>query len=72
MNQEFNVLALIKGEDRYIYVYDDASRGSLVETFHAQAANPELTLNWFDVAVLTQKAQEQAGTADAGKSQARF
>ncbi len=63
MAQELNVLALIKGEERYIYVYDDASRPSLLETFRDQAANPQLSLNWFDAAVLTQKAHEQAAGA---------
>jgi hypothetical protein len=62
--REFNVLALIKGEERYVYVYDDVSRLPLLETFRVQAADPELSLNWLDVAVLTQKAREQAaGTA---------
>jgi hypothetical protein len=59
-NKEFNVLALIKGDERYIYVYDDVSRETLVEAFHAQAADPALSFNWFDAAVLTQKAEEQA------------
>ncbi len=60
MNQEFNVLALIKGDEHYVYVYDDDSRTSVIEVFHAQAANPQLSLTWFDAAVLTQKAEEQA------------
>lgn len=63
MGREFNVLALIKGEERYVYVYDDASRSPLLEAFRAQAADPELSLNWFDAAVLTQKAREQAAAA---------
>ena len=65
MGREFNVLALIKGGERYVYVYDDASRFPLLETFRAQAADPELSLNWFDVAVLTQKAHEQAVNGSA-------
>jgi hypothetical protein len=63
--REFNVLALIKGEERYVYVYDDASRAPLLEAFRAQAADPDLSLNWFDAAVLTRKAREQADTAPA-------
>ena len=59
-NKEFNVLALIKGDERYVYVYDDVSRNALVEALHAQAADPLLSFNWFDAAVLTQKAEEQA------------
>jgi hypothetical protein len=65
VNKEFNVLALIKGDERYVYVYDDASRESLVETFHDHAASNELSLNWFDAAVLTQKAEEQAAASPA-------
>ena len=58
-SQEFNVLALLKGDERYVYVYDDVSREALVEALHAHAADPQLRLNWFDAAVLTQKAEEQ-------------
>jgi hypothetical protein len=60
MGREFNVLALVKGAERYVYVYDDESRPGLLETFKAQAAEPALSLNWFDAAVLAQKAREQA------------
>jgi len=59
MGQEFNILALVKGEEHYVYVYDDDSRLSLLEAFKEQAANTELSLTWFDAAVLTQKAHEQ-------------
>ena len=62
MAQEFNVIALIKGDERYVYVYDDESRAALLEAFQEQAANQLLSLNWFDAAVLTQKAQEQAAS----------
>ncbi|MCC6416661.1 MAG: hypothetical protein IT429_00255 [Gemmataceae bacterium] len=61
MAREFNVLALIKGEERYIFVYDDASRQPLIEAFRDQAADPELAFSWFDAAVLTEKARQQAG-----------
>jgi hypothetical protein len=63
VGREYNVLALIKGEERYVYVYDDASRVPLLETFRSQADDPNLSLNWFDAAVLTQKAREQAAAA---------
>ncbi len=72
MGREFNVLALIKGSERYIYVYDDASRSPLLETFRAQAADPELSLNWFDAAILTQKAREQAAGAMPPEVSPRF
>jgi hypothetical protein len=63
--REFNVIALIKGSERYVYVYDDSSRTALVEAFHAQAADAALSLNWFDATILTQKAEEQAVGKDS-------
>ena len=74
MGHELNVLALIKGQERYVYVYDDESRACLLRTFHAQAANPHLSLSWFDAAVLAQKAKEQAENNDgvAEKTEPRF
>ena len=62
MRKEFNVLALIKGGERYVFVYDDASRLALLELFRANAADPRLSFSWFDAAVLTEKAWEQART----------
>ena len=56
----FNVLALIKGSEHYVFVYDDESRQSLLEEFQSIAGNPELTFNWHDAAVLSGKAREQA------------
>jgi hypothetical protein len=68
-----NVLALVKGEERYVYVYDDDSRAALLETFRVHAAEPGLSLNFFDAAVLTQKAHEQAANAPPpAPSQPRF
>jgi hypothetical protein len=58
--REFNILALIKGEERYVFVYDDNSRAELIDAFRDQAADPGLSLSWFDAAVLTEKAREQA------------
>jgi hypothetical protein len=60
LRRELNVLALIKGDERYVYVYDDDSRPQLLNTFRDQAADPRLNLTWFDAAVLGDKAREQA------------
>jgi hypothetical protein len=60
VRREFNVLALLKGNEHYIFVYDDDSRPSLVDVFRDHAADPQLTFSWFDAAVLTEKARQQA------------
>jgi hypothetical protein len=59
VRREYNILALIKGAERYVFVYDDPSRDALIEAFRDLAANPEMSFSWFDAAVLTDKAHEQ-------------
>jgi hypothetical protein len=63
VRREVNVLALVKGAERYVFVYDDASRDALVDAFRDHAADPGLNFSWFDAAVLTEKARQQAGAA---------
>jgi hypothetical protein len=63
VRREFNVLALIKGNERYVFVYDDSSRQTLIDTFRDLAADPESAFSWFDAAVLTDRAREQAAAA---------
>jgi hypothetical protein len=67
VRREFNVLALIKGSERYIYLYDDDSRDCLVDAFRDHAADPRLSLTWFDAAVLTEKVKEQTAAAPAAR-----
>ena len=63
VRREFNVLALIKGKERYVFVYDDSSRQTLIDAFRDLAADPESSFSWFDAAVLTDRAREQAASA---------
>jgi hypothetical protein len=51
---------MLKGNERYVFVYDDASRPLLIDALRDQAADPRLSLNWFDAAVLTDRARQQA------------
>ena len=55
MTQERNVLALFKGQARFIFVYDDDSRETLIDLIRDQAADPATTINWFDAALLTER-----------------
>ncbi len=71
VRREFNVLALVKGDERYIFVYDDESRQPLIDTFRDQAADPHLSFTWFDAAVLTEKAREQARAASQSEPPSR-
>lgn len=55
MTRELNVLALFKGSERYIFVYDDDSRDDLIDVIRDKAADPAIPINWFDAAVLTER-----------------
>ena len=60
MGQDINVLALVKGEERYVFLYDDASRAETLRTLGRYASNPELSFTWYDAAVLSQKVRQEA------------
>jgi hypothetical protein len=57
-DQDINVLALVKGEERYVFLYDDASRAETLRVLGRFASNPELSLTWYDAAVLSQKIRQ--------------
>jgi hypothetical protein len=63
MSSDVNVLALVKGRDRYVYVFDDDSKQELIDAVRDHAADPRLSLSWFDASVLTRKAREQVAEA---------
>jgi hypothetical protein len=55
MQQGVNVLALVKDDERYIFLYDDESPQALLQQIGRFAADPELSFSWYDAAVLSQK-----------------
>lgn len=44
-----------RGEDRYLFLFDEASRCALLRTLGRFACNPELNFSWHDAAVLSQQ-----------------
>jgi len=58
MADEINVLALVKGNERYIFLYDDASRKETLLTLGRFATDPELSFTWYDAALLSQKIRQ--------------
>ncbi len=55
MNDDINVLALVKGRERYIFLYDDTQRAETLRALGRYASDPELSFSWYDAAVLSQK-----------------
>ena len=72
VTQDINVLALVKGEERYIFLYDDNRRADTLRTLGRFASDPDLSFTWYDAAVLSQKvrraSQEQEKTSATSKS----
>lgn len=60
MSQDINVLALVKGAERYVFLYDDASRAETLRVLGRFASNPELSFTWYDAAVLSQKIRQES------------
>lgn len=60
MTQDINVLALVKGEERYVFLYDDASRAETLRVLGRYASDPELSFTWYDAAVLSQKIRQES------------
>ena len=72
MFTSFNVLRLVKDGQTYLFSYDDDNRQSTLRQIALFAANPELSLTWFDAAMLSRKIREtplseEANEATAGK-----
>ncbi|MCA9076812.1 MAG: hypothetical protein KDA93_17430 [Planctomycetaceae bacterium] len=55
MQNSVNVLALVKDGERYVFLYDEKSVSTLLQTLGRYAADPELNFSWYDAAVLSQK-----------------
>ncbi len=60
MTKDINVLALLKGTERYIFLYNDARRAETLRTLGRFASNPDLSFSWYDAAVLSQKIRQNA------------
>lgn len=58
MDKEVNVLALVKGQQRYLFLFDDENRTETLRTLGRFAADPELDFTWYDAAVLSRKIRE--------------
>ena len=55
MSQDINVVALVKGEERYLFLFNDENKSETLRTLGRYASNSELSFSWYDAAVLSQK-----------------
>jgi hypothetical protein len=58
MDTEINVLALVKGEERFIFLFDDDNRDGTLRQLAHFAADPEIDFSWHDAAMLSRKIRD--------------
>ena len=67
MPQDINVLALVKGAERYVFLYNDSSRAATLRVLGRFASNPDLSFSWYDAAVLSQKIRQESQQVPASR-----
>ena len=58
MAQALNVLALVRDEHRFVFLYDDDSIETMLATLCQYANDPELEFTWYDAAMLAQRVRQ--------------
>jgi len=58
MARSVNVLALVKDNQRYVFLFDDESHDELLCRLGESASDEELNFTWYDAAVLSQRVRQ--------------
>lgn len=56
---DIRAIALVKGDERYVFLFDEANRAETLRTLGKFAANPELSFTWYDAAKLSQSIRNE-------------
>ena len=72
VEQDVKVIALIKGEERYVFLYNDKNRAETLRLLGRYASNPELSFTWYDAAVLSQKIRQESLQKAREKQRSEF
>ena len=72
MQRAMNVLALVKDGERYVFLYDEESPDTLLQTLGRYAADKELSFTWYDAAVLSQRVRKLRRDAEQEEHKQRF
>ena len=60
VEKNVRVIALMKGEEQYVFLYNDKNRAETLRLLGRYASNPELSFSWYDAAVLSQKIRQES------------
>jgi hypothetical protein len=72
MQRSMNVLALVKDTERYVFLYDEESAATLLQTLGRYAADKSLSFTWYDAAVLSQKVRKLREEAETEERNSRL
>ena len=71
--KDIKVIALVKGEEQYVFLYNENNRTEIQRLLGRYASNPELSFTWYDAAVLNKKilqeSQQQARERQRSEAQ---
>lgn len=65
MAKSVNVLALVRDEHRFVFLYDDNSVETMLATLSQYASDPELDFTWYDAAMMAQRVRKMLETQQA-------
>jgi hypothetical protein len=57
MSSDINVTALVKGDEKYVFLYADSQVDQLGQVLGRFASHKDLSFNWYDAAVVMTKAR---------------
>lgn len=67
MPEDLKILVLVKGQERYVFMYSPSQRQECLRTMGRFASDPELSFSWWDAAVLSQRIRVEAAEAINGE-----
>jgi len=70
-NKPINVTCLIRGEQKYIFLYDDSNVSQAIQMAGKWAADQDLAFSWYDAALVSQRIRGRQETKDLEPSRWR-
>lgn len=58
------LVSLVKGSEKYVFIFSLDRRSAFFHTLGRFAANPELSFTWYDAAVLSKRTRELLDVAE--------
>lgn len=55
---DLHVVAILRGEERYVVLYDDANKEEARRVVQKWASHPELSFTWYDAACVAQRIRQ--------------